>query len=268
MPKITNEFVTSIGFKTLSFFNSFSLEYPELSQSIQKYFDDGFIDSARNSYKIMAEAGFNPKLFTPKIQVEKSSSLFEELKKSFPMKETKSTEEVSVTGQTKVGSTVGQQREYPRERDDDTDTISNAGSIASVEFLREKPLTLPPMKRRLNSDEPKVDDALLLENTELKRQLEIAKNLASVLEQGNQNLVKENDKLFKEINSLMLQKNTAEKKVTSLHNDLTKSIALNNDLRTKNQSLIEKYNGIVKFSDRVKSEKNDLIVFMRKMKWF
>lgn len=266
MPKITNEFVTSIGFKTLSFFNSFTLEYPDLSQSIQKYFDDGFIDSARNSYKIMAEAGFNPKLFTPKVQVEKSSSIFEELKKSYPMKE-KSVENESVTGQTKVGSTVNQPRDYPRKRDDDTDTISNAGSIASVEFLREKPLTLPPMKRRL-IDEPNIDNAVLHENTELKRQLEIAKNLAIVLEQGNQNLVKENDKLLKEINSLILQKNTLEKKVTSLHNDLTKSIALNNDLRAKNQSLIEKYNGIVKFSDRVKSEKNDLIVFMRKMKWF
>lgn len=263
MPKITNEFVTSIGFKTLSFFNSFTLEYPDLSQSIQKYFDDGFIDSARNSYKIMAEAGFNPKIFIPKVQVEKSSSIFEELKKSYPMKETKSVENESVTGQTNVGHT--------RKRDDDTDSISNAGSIASVEFLREKPLTLPPMKRRL-TDEPRVDNAVLLENTELKRQLEVAKNLASVLEQGNNNLVKENDELFntfiKELNSLILQKNTAEKKVTSLHNDLTKSIALNNDLRAKNQSLIEKYNGILKFSDRVKSEKNDLIVFMRKMKWF
>lgn len=96
MVKITKEFAVNIGFKTLGHYNAFASEYPELSRPIKKYFEEGFIDSAKKSYTVLAEAGFDPVHYVAKVLISEKS-MFQELRKSIPIKTVKIEETGSET---------------------------------------------------------------------------------------------------------------------------------------------------------------------------
>jgi len=274
--KFSKEFSDALGFKSFkTHFEGFLKEYPTTGRKLQEVYDDGIINTAMKCITIITDIGIDPENYVVKeqygISVKDRLAEFKKLER-----ERRSVQKASEVIIIDSSST--------------TDDVTEL----SVEFLHDgKPLTLP-MKRLPDEIKPEenkkmkavreqvqdkekeqVQDKEKEQVQDKEKEKELMKGYVQKLEAMNDNFsnqIKKQNMITlnqcKEIDNLNIQKNTLEKKVTSLHNDLTKSIALNNDLRAKNQSLIEKYNGIVKFSDRVKSEKNDLIVFMRKMKWF
>jgi len=84
MVKITKEFAVNIGFKTLGHYISFSKEYQVLAAQVQEFFDSGFVESAKKSYTVIAEAGIDPVQYVMVKQPEQS--LFQELRNSIPIK--------------------------------------------------------------------------------------------------------------------------------------------------------------------------------------
>ena len=303
--KFSKEFSDALGFKSFQKdFHGFLEEFPIVAKKMFEIHEESIVTAAMKCITIITDIGIDPETYKRK-ELTNVNSQKERLAKFRRMERErhvnqKQASEISVIDSSSTTDDVTElsvefERKPmtlpPMKRSYDSDEIERKPmtlplmnrSLDSDEIER-KPMNLPPMKRSLDSGECKpVDDKNFTQLAREKEQIQVQfdeekeqmKGLIQKMEVMNENfstqIKKQNQVTLnqcKEIDNLNIQKNTLEKKVTSLHNDLTKSIALNNDLRAKNQSLIEKYNGIVKFSDRVKSEKNDLIVFMRKMKWF
>ena len=81
MPKINKDFADAIGFKSLSNFNDFTIEYSVEGAKIQKLSDQSFRDTCFKCYPIISEAGVDPNTYT-----SKSVDIKNELRKKFPVK--------------------------------------------------------------------------------------------------------------------------------------------------------------------------------------
>lgn len=231
MPKINKDFSDALGFRLLSNYQSFAIEYPVEGAKIQKLYDDGFKETCFKCYPIIAEAGVDPSIYESKSQP--AGGIKTELRKMFPIKKVEPKQTFAPPP-----SPV-----QPIDLTDDEEELTLSNLTQTPALPRPSPLKPPSPKQCLNC-------------AKLQAQITDLENVKTALIRENNRLIKENKELAEKNTSLERQTKNLSSTVSQKIVSYNKLEQLFNELKAKKSKQDQEL-------WRVENENKGLIVVLK-----